>query len=181
MLSCGHASLACPPPSCCSNTTPAVIHNPKHQHQRQQRQPCRMVSCSADASSTTSTSNTTPYSGASGSGMAVQQQQQELQQQEPQPSTSGRTAAASHAARSSDLATFQEMQEIATARGMTLTLKTLGPFYRITCRDGKQPHVSITVHCLTHSWHARGCIALLCVSRQQEVDITSHVGPTLPQ
>lgn len=178
MLSCGHASLACPPPSCSSNTTPAVIHNPKHQHHRQQRQPCRMVSCSADASSTTSTSNTTPYSGASGSDMAVQQQQQE---QEPQPSTSGRTAAASHAARSSDLVTFQEMQEIATARGMTLTLKTLGPFYRITCRDGKQPHVSMTVHCLTHSWHARGCIALLCVSRQQEVDITSHVGPTLPQ
>jgi hypothetical protein len=34
------------------------------------------------------------------------------------------------------LVTFPEMQEIAAARGMHLDLKTLGPFYRITCRDG---------------------------------------------
>lgn len=58
-----------------------------------------------------------------------------------QPSTSGRlhdTAVQQAAAAGGSLVTFSEMQEIAAARGMHLALKTLGPFYRITCRDGKQ-------------------------------------------
>lgn len=60
-----------------------------------------------------------------------------------QPSTSGRphgTAAVQQAAAAAggNLVTFSEMQEIAASRGMHLALKTLGPFYRITCRDGAQ-------------------------------------------
>jgi hypothetical protein len=48
------------------------------------------------------------------------------------PSTSGRAGAGS----SGDLLTFQEVQQIAAARGLHLSLKTLGPGYRIVCRDG---------------------------------------------
>jgi hypothetical protein len=47
-------------------------------------------------------------------------------------STSGRDAPSS----STDLLTFQEVQQIAAARGLHLSLKTLGPGYRIVCRDG---------------------------------------------
>ncbi|KAF6257929.1 hypothetical protein COO60DRAFT_1168838 [Scenedesmus sp. NREL 46B-D3] len=47
-------------------------------------------------------------------------------------STSGRSAADS----SSGLLTFAEVQQIAAARGLHMSLKTLGPGYRITCRDG---------------------------------------------
>ncbi|KAK9838153.1 hypothetical protein WJX81_004628 [Elliptochloris bilobata] len=35
-----------------------------------------------------------------------------------------------------DMVTFEEVQEIAARRGLALTLKTLGPFYRVVIRDG---------------------------------------------
>jgi hypothetical protein len=41
------------------------------------------------------------------------------------------------------------MQEIAVARGLHLSLKTLGPFYRITCRDGAQAAGTRLAHCTT--------------------------------
>lgn len=55
-----------------------------------------------------------------------------------QPSTSGRSSSSSSdSSTTTPLVSFQEMQEIAAARGLHLALKTLGPFYRITCRDGE--------------------------------------------
>lgn len=35
------------------------------------------------------------------------------------------------------LLTWPEVQQIAEARGLHISLKNLGPFYRIVCRDGK--------------------------------------------
>ncbi|KAL4420811.1 hypothetical protein ABPG75_010467 [Micractinium tetrahymenae] len=43
----------------------------------------------------------------------------------------------------SDLLTFEEVQTIARERGLEISVKTLGPFYRIVCRDAveRQPDV----------------------------------------
>lgn len=86
------------------------------------------------------------------SASAVQQPEQagstsDTDRTQEQPSTSGRphdTAVQQAAAAGGNLVTFSEMQEIAAARGMHLALKTLGPFYRITCRDGA-PGVVLTL------------------------------------
>lgn len=52
------------------------------------------------------------------------------------PSTSGRTNSGQDS-----LLTFAEVQQIAAARGLHVSLRTLGPAYRIVCRDGKTSRV----------------------------------------
>lgn len=97
-----------------------VLHQHQHHH----------LSVASASSSTTSNIRT-----------QQDEQQQQRQQEDDEPSTSGRTdgiIAACEAAAPGSLVTFEEVQEIATARGLHLSLKTLGPFYRITCRDGER-------------------------------------------
>ncbi|KAF8073148.1 ASPSCR1 [Scenedesmus sp. PABB004] len=70
-----------------------------------------------------------------------EQQQQEPQQQQEQPQQQPLGAAPPPPAQQQPqpqqgLVTLEEVQAIAAARGLHLSLKTLGPFYRITLRDG---------------------------------------------
>lgn len=45
------------------------------------------------------------------------------------------------------LLTFEEVQQIAAARGLHISLKTLGPAFRIVCRDGTL--IEHLVHCIS--------------------------------
>lgn len=110
-------------------------HTPRFQAPYMQRdlsQGSRNSTSSSTSSATmgsTSNSSSASTSGVStSSGMA--------QTSDLQPSTSGRPFSAD-TADTSTLLTLEELQDIAAARGFNLSLKTLGPFYRITCRDGK--------------------------------------------
>jgi hypothetical protein len=126
MLSATEANSTC---LCCQQ---AVIRQrvartvPHIQQHKQQQQiwPCRRSSCCHSASQDfgTSTSSTTPDS--------------ELT--EP-PTASGRTTVhQTLTPEGHDFITFEEVQQLAANRGLHMSLKTLGPGYRVICRDGEQ-------------------------------------------
>lgn len=72
---------------------------------------------------------------------------------QPAPSTSGRQDS-----RQEPLLTFAEVQQIAAARGLHISLKTLGPGYRIVCRDGELNSSSTLSHVHdTSCWSAAVC------------------------
>eukprot|EP00879_Flechtneria_rotunda_P018131 GHRR01019013.1.p1 GENE.GHRR01019013.1~~GHRR01019013.1.p1 ORF type:complete len:156 (+),score=27.14 GHRR01019013.1:208-675(+) len=79
------------------------------------------------------------------------------------PSTSGRSV--NNDAQS--LLTFEEIQQIAAARGLHITLKMLGPAYRIVCRDGgtKGPIVGVTAGFVAPLFGLMHCDMLQIVSR----------------
>jgi hypothetical protein len=58
-------------------------------------------------------------------------------QQQPQQVSFQQSSGGPSSSSSSSPLTFEEVQRIAAARGLHMSLRTLGPLYRITCRDGE--------------------------------------------
>jgi hypothetical protein len=105
--------------------------------------------------SATTSSSTTSSSRSNDQHSSSNTQPLASVQSQPQPaaaSTSGRHET-SQGASTEQLVSFEEVQEIAAARGLHISLKTLGPFYRITCRDGE---TRCGCHCC--AWEHDACL-----------------------
>eukprot|EP00775_Hariotina_reticulata_P011133 gene11133-11286_t len=125
MLSAAEASSACTSRQQ-AVSRPRVAHAVPHVKQWKQQQPqiwpCRRSSCRQSTSQDFSTSTTSTTCDA------------ELTES---PSTSGRIATEQIlTVEAHEFITFEEVQQLAANRGLHISLKTLGPGYRIICRDG---------------------------------------------